>query len=162
METIPAEVKLKDYVPNTPPEPLAEGSEAPDWSFPTLAGDTARIADMRGKVVLVDLLYKSCAHCCAALPVLQSLHKKYKDHDFVMIGIDSYDDPKKDNMAEFLSKRGITCTVLFSVREVPEAYHACRYPTLFFIDREGRIAKVEIGFSKTMEGEIEAQLLKML
>lgn len=162
MESIPAEVKLKDYVPYTPPEPLVEGTPAPDWSLPTLAGDTVRLADLRGKIVLIDFFYKSCIPCCAALPVLQNLHKKYKDCGFVIIGIDPYDDTKKDEMVDFLAKRGITYTVLFSDRELPEAYHVSSYPTLFFINRKGKIVKVKTGFSKTMEDEIEKQLLKML
>ena len=162
MESIPAEVKLKDYVPYTPPEPLAEGTPAPDWSLPTLAGDTVRLADLRGKIVLIDFFYKSCIPCCAALPTLQNLHKKYKDRGFVMIGIDPYDDTKKDEMADFLAKRGITYMVLLSDRELPEAYHVSSYPTLFFINRKGKIVKVKTGFSKTMEDEIEKQLLKML
>ena len=162
MESIPAEVKLKDYVPYTPPEPIVEGTSAPDWSLPTLAGDTVRLADLRGKIVLIDFFYKSCIPCCAALPALQNLHKKYKDHGFVMIGIDPYDDTKKDEMADFLAKRSITYTVLFSDRELPEAYHVSSYPTLFFINRKGKIVKVKTGFSKTMEDEIEKQLLKML
>ena len=161
-EAIPAEVILKDYVPYTPPEPLAEGTPAPDWSLPSLAGDTVRLADLRGKIVLIDFFYKSCIPCCAVLPTLQDLHKKYKDSGFVMIGIDPYDDTKKDEMADFLAKRGITYTVLFSDRGLPEAYHVSSYPTLFFINRKGKIVKVITGFSKTMEDEIEKQLLKML
>ena len=162
MESIPAKVKMKDYVPYTPPEPLAEGTPAPDWSLPTLAGDTVRLADLRGKTILIDFFYKSCIPCCAALPALQNLHKKYKDRGFVMIGIDPYDNTKKDEMADFLAKRGITYTVLFSDRGLPEAYHVSSYPTLFFINRKGKIVKVITGFSKTMEDEIEKQLLKML
>ena len=162
LDAIPANLPRRDYVPYTPPEPLAEGTPAPDWSLPTLAGDTMHLADLKGKVVLIDFFYKSCAPCCAALPALQSLHEKYKDRGFVMIGIDPYDGTKKDEMADFLAKRGITYTVLFSDRELPEAYHVSAYPTLFFIDRKGKIVKVETGFSKTMEDEIEKQLLKML
>lgn len=162
LKSIPAEVSLKDYVPYTPPEPLAEGTAAPDWSLPTLTGDTVRLADLKGKVVLIDFFYKSCAPCCAALPTLQSLHEKYKNRDFVMIGIDPYDKPEKDEMADFLSKREVTYTVLFSDYELSKVYHVAGYPTLFFIDRDGKIAKIETGFSKTMEEEIEEQLLKML
>ena len=162
LESIPAEVTLKDYEPYKEPEPLPEGSPAPDWSLPTLTSDTIRLADLKGKVVLLDFFYKSCAPCCAAMPVLQSLHEKYKDKGFVMIGIDPIDDPVKDEMADFLAKRDITYTVLFSERELYHTYQVWLFPTLFFLDREGKIAKIHHGFSKDMEEELEADLVKLL
>lgn len=162
LASVPATVKMEDYEPDQEPEPLAEGTPAPNWSLPSLTGDTVRLADLRGKVVLVDFFYKSCAPCCAAMPFLQQLHEKYKDQGFVMIGIDPYDDPAKDEMADFLAKRSVTYTVLFSDRELSEAYHVNLYPTLFFIDREGKIAKVHQGYHPSLEKDIEKQLQKML
>ena len=162
LSSIPASVTLSDYAPYNAPVPLAVGSQAPDWSLPSLDGDTVRLADLKGKVVLLDFFYKSCAPCCAALPKLQSLHEKYKDRGFVMIGIDPIDNPQKDKMSDFLSKRDITYTVLFSDRQLPQTYRVQGYPTLFFLDREGKIAKIHVGFSKDMEDAIEEQLLKML
>ena len=162
MESIPSDITIKDYVPYKRPEPLAEGTPAPDWSLPTLAGDTVHLADLKGKVVLVDFFYKSCAPCCAALPTLQSLHEKYKDRGVVVVGIDPYDDPAKDEMVKFLAKRGITYTVLFSNRKLSNTYRIQGFPTLFFLDREGKIVKIQTGFSKEREDELEDQLLKML
>ena len=162
LDAIPANLPRRDYVPYTPPEPLAEGTPAPDWALPTLAGDTVRLADLRGKIVLLDFFYKHCAPCCAALPFLQSIHEKYKDQGVVLLGIDPYDDPVKDEMADFLTKRGITYTVLFSDRQLPDAYHIAAYPTLFILDRDGKIAKVQSGYHPTLETAIEEQLQKML
>jgi peroxiredoxin len=162
LESIPAEVTLKDYEPYNAPEPLPEGSPAPDWSLPTLTGDTIRLADLKGKVVMLDFFYKSCAPCCAAMPVLQSLHEKYKDKGFMMIGIDPIDDPVEDEMADFLTKRDITYTILFAERELSSTYRIAGYPTLYFLDREGKIAKIHRGFRKGIEEELEADLVKLL
>lgn len=162
MKSIPANLPRRDYVPYKPPEPLAEGAPAPEWALPTLAGDTVSLADLRGKIVLLDFFYKHCAPCCAALPFLQNLHEKYKDRGVVLLGVDPIDDPAKDEMADFLAKRGITYTVLFSDRELSNTYHIVAYPTLFFIDRNGNIAKVQSGYHPSMEESIEEQLQKML
>ena len=162
LESIPEEIVLKDYEPYKEPDPLPEGSLAPEWTLPTLTGEMVSLADLKGKVVLLDFFYKSCAPCCAALPVLQSLHEKYKDKGFVMIGIDPIDDPEKDEMADFLAKRGITYTILFSERELSDTYRIAGYPTLYFLDREGRIAKMHRGFGNGMEEELEADLIELL
>lgn len=162
LESIPENIILKDYEPYKEPEPIPEGSPAPEWSMPTLTGDTIRLADLKGKVVLLDFFYKSCAPCCAAMPVLQSLYDKYKDKGFVMLGIDPIDDPIEDEMADFLAKRGINYTILFSERELAETYHVSGYPTLYFLDREGKIAKMHVGYGKGMEEELEADLVKLL
>ena len=161
MESIPENVVLKDYEPYKEPEPLPDGSFAPDWSLPTLTGDTVRLADLTGKVVLLDFFYKSCAPCCAAMPVLQGLYDKYKDQGFMMIGIDPIDNPEEDEMANFLAKRGITYTILFAERELSETYRISGYPTLFLLDKEGKIVEKHVGFGKGMEEELEAALVKL-
>ena len=162
LKSIPDEMVQRDYVPNKAPEPLSKGTPAPDWSLPTLAGDTVRLTDFKGKVVLVDFFYKSCAPCCAALPILLSLHEKYKDRGVVVVGIDPYDNPVKDEMVTFLAKRGITYTVLFSDHELSKAYRVHAFPTLFILDRDGKIVEIHTGFSKEMGTELEEQLQKML
>ncbi len=65
-------------------------------------------------------------------------------------------------MTDFLAKRSITYTVLFSDLELPQTYHIVGYPTLFFIDRDGKIAKVHSGYHPTLEATIEEQLQKLL
>jgi thioredoxin-related protein len=52
--------------------------------------------------------------------------------------------------------------VAFADRELAETYHVSGYPTLFFVNRKGKIMQVYVGYSKDMEAEIEKQLLKML
>lgn len=162
LDAIPAGATMKDYVADNEVEPLSKGKKAPKWTLPTLKGDTISLSDFRGKVVLVDFFYRKCAPCNAAMPVLQRLHEKYKDQGLVVIGIDPIDDPVKDDMADFLAKRGIDYTVVFSSRNLPQEYHVTGYPTLFFINAKGKIEKVHEGFSQTMEQELEEQIQKML
>ena len=162
LESLPAEMIVKDYKHEKTVKPLGRGKRAPEWTLPTIAGDSISLADLRGKIVLIDFFYKSCAPCCAALPTLQRMHEKYKEQGVVVIGIDPYDDPVKAEMADFLAKRGIDYTVVFSDRELPQKYHVTGYPTLLFINEKSKIEKVHEGFSQTMEQELEEQIQKML
>ena len=162
LESLPAEMIVKDYKPRKSVKPLGRGKPAPEWTLPTLSGDSISLADLRGKIVLIDFFYKGCAPCGAALPTLQRMHEKYKDQGVVIIGIDPLDDPVKDDMADFIEKRSVGYTVVFSDRELPQKYRVTGYPTLFFINREGKIVKYHEGFSASMEEEVEKQIQKML
>ena len=162
LESLPAEMIVKDYKPRKSVKPLGRGKPAPEWTLPTLSGDSISLADLRGKVVLLDFFYKGCAPCGAALPTLQRMHEKYKDQGVVIIGIDPIDDPVKDDMADFIKKRSVGYTVVFSDRELPQKYRVTGYPTLFFINREGKIVKYHEGFSASMEEKVEKQIQKML
>ena len=65
-------------------------------------------------------------------------------------------------MADFIAKRGITYTVLFSDRQLSSTYHISAFPTLFFIDRDGNIAKVHRGYHSSLEASIEEELLQVI
>lgn len=162
LESVPEDVVLSDYKPYQAPEPFPEGSPAPDWSLPTIYGDLVRLSDLKGNVVMLDIFYKGCAPCCAALPFLQSLHEKYQDKGFIMIGIDPIDDPVKDEMADFLAKRGITYTVLFAERDFSEFYRIESYPTVLLLDREGNILMNQRGYSSQREEMYEKAIVVAL
>ena len=69
---------------------------------------------------------------------------------------------EKDLTQEDLAKRGITYTILFAERELSGTYHIAGYPTMFFLDREGKIAKVHRGYGKGLDEELEADLVELL
>lgn len=162
LESVPEDVVLSDYEPYQASEPLSEGSLAPDWSLPTINGDLVHLADLKGNVVMLDIFYKGCAPCCAALPFLQSLHEKYKDNGFIMIGIDPIDDTVKDEMADFLEKRGITYTVLFAERDFSDFYRIEGYPTVLLLDRDGNILMNQRGYSSQREEMYEKAIIEAL
>ena len=162
LESVPEDVVLSDYEPYQASEPLPEGSLAPDWSLPTINGDLVRLSDLKGNVVMLDIFYKGCAPCCAALPFLQSLHEKYQDKGFIMIGIDPIDDPVTDEMADFLAKRGITYTILFADRDFSDFYRIEGYPTLLLLDREGNILMNQRGYSSQREEMYENNIIEAL
>lgn len=162
MKAVPENATLKDYEPYVAPELLSEDTLAPLWALPDLNGDTISLADLKGKVVLIDFFYKRCGYCCMAFPQLENLYEKYKDKDFAMFGIDPMDDPEKDQMADFIAKRNVTYPVLFSDRDLPEEYNVSAYPTLYLIGKDGTILHNHVGYSETLEEEIGAWMEEAL
>lgn len=161
LSVVPAYVNLKEYTPYTQPEPLPIDTIAPLWSFPSLAEDTVRLEELKGKLVLLDFFYKSCFPCMQALPALQSLHERYKDQGLVVIGMDPYDD-KEDNLPDFLAKRDVDYTVLYASRDIAKAYRVNGYPTMFLIDKEGKIIHIQEGYGEGTEARLEEIILNQL
>lgn len=154
INSIPSGYKIKDYVPYNRPELLKKDSIAPLWELPSLTDETVSLNSLKGKLVLIDFFYKSCYPCMQALPALQALHMKYKDHGLIIVGIDPYDN-KEDDIAAFLAKRGVTYTVLLEGKEVVKEYRVSAYPTIYLIDKNGNILFIQEGYGKGTEEALE-------
>ena len=159
--SIPDFYKIKDYVPHKRPELLAKDSLAPLWELPSLTDDTISLSDMKGKLVLLDFFYKACYPCMLALPSLQALHEKYEDQGLRIIGVDPY-DKIEDSIAPFLAKRGVTYLVLLEGKKVAIDYHVSAYPTMYLIDRNGKILFSQMGYGEETEKKLEKIILEHL
>lgn len=64
------------------------GEAAPDFEVTTRKNESIKLADLRGKVILVDFWASWCSPCLAQMPKLKKLHKKFEGNDrFIMIGL---------------------------------------------------------------------------
>lgn len=161
-DSIPSYFKRKDYEPYKLPELLPVETMAPTWKLIALNDDSLSLAHLKGKVVLIDFFYKSCHPCMKALPLLQKLHEKYKDQGLVVIGIDPIDNKIEDDMTNFLAKRGVTYPVLFSTRELSKQYSVSAYPTIYILDKEGKIIHRHSGYSEEMDDMLSQLIEKHL
>ena len=153
--------EFRDYQPRAKLQMLETGSSAPDWKLPTLAGDSMSLADLNGKVVLVDFFYRTCAPCMHAMPVLQRLHEQYSDKGLVVIGI----DPKNDSaeaLTELLKTKAVTYPVLMAPEALAKSYNVDGYPTMYLIDRTGKVSSSHRGFGDGSEKELVKAIEKSL
>ena len=160
LASIPEYYQLKDYVPYKSPLPLPLDTLAPEWNLPSLTGENVSLKSLRGNLVLIDFFYKSCYPCMQALPALQALNEKYKDKDVRVIGIDPYDT--KDEMDTFLSKRGVTYTILLEGKDAAKDYRVSGYPTMYLVDKSGKIIFVQVGYGKGVDEELSKVIEKNL
>ncbi len=155
LSSIPSYINLKDYEPYKRPELLPKDTIAPNWSLVSLDNKTIKLSDFKGDIVLIDFFYKSCYPCMLALPALQDLHERYYDKGLRIIGIDPFDTKEKDDIANFLSKRGVTYTVLLGGKDVAGEYHVSGYPTIYLIDKNGKILFTQVGYGEETEKILE-------
>jgi cytochrome c biogenesis protein CcmG, thiol:disulfide interchange protein DsbE len=128
-------------------ESLALGETAPDRQITKLDGTgTAKVADYRGKFVLLNFWASWCEPCRAEAPALEDFQKAHQADGFTVLGI-NLDDTTRDADG-FVRKYGLTYPQL---RDGDgrwwrnNAYGMTGFPENFLIDPEGKIALIRRG-----------------
>ncbi|MGQ0698284.1 MAG: TlpA family protein disulfide reductase [Panacagrimonas sp.] len=94
---------------------------APDISLSTLDGGTARLADYRGKLVLVNFWATWCAPCLKEIPLLVQMQDRYKSRGLQILG-PALDDPEQVRAS--LPRLKIQYPILIGETEIPKAMDA--------------------------------------
>ncbi|MGH7456867.1 MAG: TlpA family protein disulfide reductase, partial [bacterium] len=133
---------------------LAEriSNPAPDFSAKNLAGETVQLAQLKGKVVVLDFWATWCGPCKAAFPYVQKVYEKYKDNsDVVILAVNTWENEsgaeREKLVKKFLEDNKYTFPVVYDETSVVEKYKVEGIPTQFFIDRKGVIQFKEGGFN---------------
>jgi peroxiredoxin len=126
------------------------GKPAPPFALKDLKGRTIRLADYRGKVVLINFWYSTCPPCRKETPDLMALHGAYKDHGFSVLGI-SMDEvliPQARGKAleEFLKGSPLPYPILIADQKTMDTYGGIPVqPISFLVDRAGIVSHVYWG-----------------
>ena len=108
-----------------------------------------RLADLRGKVVGVEMWTFGCVNCQHVMPWLKSWYAKYKDQGFVLIGNHFPEfgyESDLDNLKAAVAQNGIDYPVAQDNDGATwKAYHNSYWPTLYLIAKQGHIRYVHIG-----------------
>lgn len=159
LSAVPSYCSFTDYTEAKRIELLPNNTSVPAWTSISRDGKPVSLSDYKGKLVLIDFFYKSCYPCMQAIPVLESLHQKYKKQGLHVIGIDPVDS-LNDETNHFISKAGITYTVVLNEnKEIPEKYKVSGYPTFYLVGKDGKILFSTAGFDESVEGKLE-ELIK--
>ena len=108
-----------------------------------------KLADLRGKVVLVDFWTYGCINCVRTLPPVVDLYKTYKDKGFVVIGVHAPEFPHERsaaNVAAALKRHGIEYPVAQDNKFATwNAYKNQYWPAQYIVDRDGTIVYEHAG-----------------
>ncbi len=133
---------------------------APDFSASTLDGRTVSLADYRGqKKVVVTFWASWCGPCRLEMPGLIRFYKKNHNDssDFEILAVSIDEDTKE--AADFAAKQKLNFPVLLDPgQKVANAFEVEGIPTMFVIDKDGRITDGYVGYSKAMEFRLAGDL----
>ena len=107
------------------------------------------LADLRGRVVAVDMWTAGCYNCRNTFPYLRQWDAKYRPKGLVIVGVhtpefDYESSPQyvKDALAKFNLKYPV---IMDNDYRIWHAYHNEYWPTLYLIDKKGDIRYTHIG-----------------
>lgn len=122
----------------------AVGQEAPELSLPDLEGNTVRLSDYRGRVVLLNFWATWCGPCRVEVPELVSVHESYKERGFTVLAVNLGES--RDRVAAFSAQFQMDFPVLLDpAGQTTRLYPTRGIPTSFLLDGEGVVRRVVVG-----------------
>jgi thiol-disulfide isomerase/thioredoxin len=121
-----------------------EAGTAPAASWKTMAGELLSLESMRGRVVLLDFWATWCKPCVKSMPELDAMYRDYQKLGLSVIGVavETGKDREK-KVKKFLAKKPVGYPIVIDEEEAGswEAFNVGALPTLYLIDREGRVVE---------------------
>lgn len=140
-----------DLAATTLQEPLETPYIAPDIKGITqwFNGGPVNLADLRGKVVLIDFWTYSCINCVRTLPYVTAWERRYRDEGLVVIGIHTPEFPfekKPENVQAAIEKHGIEYAVgMDNDWQTWRNFDNHYWPAHYLIDKQGRVVYTHFG-----------------
>jgi thiol-disulfide isomerase/thioredoxin len=123
----------------------------PSFALPTLHGDTIRLADFAGKVVLVNFWASWCDPCREEFPRMAALYGAFSPAGFDIAAIS--DDLDRGKMVAFVDRFRPRFPILVGSGKMRAIYHYRGLPYSVLLDRRGRIVERIFGFGSEEEFE---------
>ncbi len=140
---------------------IAPATAAPDFTLRAIGGPNLRLAEQRGRVVMVNFWATWCGPCRQEMPQLDRLYRKYKSSGFVLLGVNVDDDASK--AADVAAKLGVTFPVLLDTdKAVSKRYDLATMPSTVLVDRDGTVRYVHRGYLSGYEDRYEQQIRELL
>ena len=133
------------------PRPLT-----PALTLKDLDGKTHRIADYRGRVVLVNFWATWCPPCRREMPSMERLFQKFKGEPFMVLAPDQFES--FDLVFSFTGQLDPSPTfpILLDEKSIAsKAWKVKGLPTSFIVDKQGRVAYRAVGGREFDHPEIE-------
>jgi len=120
------------------------GTMPPQFRGPTLDAGPLSLAELRGKVVLVNFWASWCLECRPEMPVLERLHREFTPRGLAVVGVNAREHTSA--VGRYARELGLTFPlVLDPGGKINTLYGVIGLPTTFVVARDGRAVAFAIG-----------------
>jgi peroxiredoxin len=153
------EAKVPDATQQDGAEPNNVGKPAPGFTLTDSTGKTIKLADYRGKVVLLNFWATWCGPCKIEMPWFSGYEQQYQGKDFAVLGV-SLDEDGWKAVKPYLASHKIGYPIMIGGDDLSQAYGGIdSLPTTFLIGKDGRIASMHVGLVSKSVYDNEIQKL---
>lgn len=119
---------------------------APGFTLFDIVGDTIRLEDFKGKIVIIDFWATWCAPCIASFPVMQKVIEHFRNQDIVFLFINLDQDEVTDKIKRQVIDQGYSFQILLDPKNITaKAYAVHGIPVKYVIDKNGIIRFIKGG-----------------
>lgn len=142
----------------------SESATAPELaSGEWINSEPLKLKNLRGRVVLIEFWTFGCINCRNSLPFVESWHDRYRQQGLTVIGVHSPEFEEEKNVESLrgqVASLGIRYPVVTdNDYQTWKAYNVEAWPTVFLLDKQGRIRWMRVGEGKYDETERVIQTL---
>ncbi|MES2766107.1 MAG: redoxin domain-containing protein [Bacteroidota bacterium] len=124
----------------------------PNEKMTTFDGRAVSLADLKGKIVILDFWATWCGPCKQSFPSMQKLYDKYKNNPnvaFAIVDVWERDKDRKGVVKTYLDKNPqFTFPMYFDETDaIVKSFGVTGIPTKFYLDKNGMVQFKEVGFA---------------
>jgi thiol-disulfide isomerase/thioredoxin len=140
---------MKAGVMDVEVENSVSGAQTFDYEFSVkdLEGKKLEMADLKGKVIFLNLWATWCGPCRVEMPSIQNLYNTVDKEKivFVMLSLDQEDH--RSRIAQFISDKEFSFPVYQPASPLPKLLRVTTIPTTFIIGPDGKVESKKTGMA---------------
>jgi peroxiredoxin len=136
----------------------ASRKPAPQFTTSDSKGAAIRLADFKGKVVLLNFWATWCHGCQTEIPWFIDFQRHFKSEGLAVVGV-SMDDDGWKSVTPFVAEKKVNYAIVIGDEALGKLYNLGNMPRTILIDRDGRIAATYDGVVDRAKCEVDIRFL---